>query len=99
MPANGADVGIQNNTDDKVQKSIKIFIALSHACIIKVCGEVLELVTMDNRNDTIGEEESAGEEERQNAELQTVIYENNFHDLGIIIIKLTFATEVAIYYV
>ena len=38
---------------------------------------------MDNRNDTTDAEESAGEEERQDV-LQTFIYENNFHDIGMV---------------
>ena len=47
---------------------------------------MLELVTMDTHDDIIGVEESTEEEEHQKVELQTVIYENNFHDIGIIII-------------
>ena len=36
---------------------------------------------MDAPSDTDAAKES-GEEEHQKAELETVIYENNFHDIG-----------------
>ena len=53
---------------------------LTKLCIQKICGEVIELVTIDAPNDTDVEE--SGEGERHKTELETVVYENNFHDIG-----------------
>ena len=49
--------------------------------IIKICGDVIELVTMNAPNDTSDSEESS-KEEHQKTELETVIYENKFHNIG-----------------
>lgn len=53
-------------------------------CIHKICGTVMELVTLNAPNDIdiINNSGESDEEDRQKSELETVVYENSFHDIG-----------------
>lgn len=46
---------------------------------------MIELVTVDVPND-INESEESEEDERERTELETVIYENRFYDIGKLLI-------------
>ena len=49
---------------------------------------MIELVTVDATKDINGSKESE-EEERERSELETVIYENRFHDIGELMLPFT----------